>query len=188
MLYSVNVTEAYRILPMSDRERLYAVAVCDGELYLFLRVRRNLKGEVFVMIPMESEEGRKLWNPHASYHTSGQRHDKSYGRAFPVRQQQKPDSTLQGEEYVLARPIAAREPRAFNIRCQVEQFAEVFEIPVQELGTETYRTAIAVDLAEPQDLPIKPVNAMDKTQIIRQKIFDDVVPWIVVTLYDMQLA
>ena len=43
---------------MISREHGYAVAVRDEELYFFLHVRRNPKGEVFAMIPMESPAGQ----------------------------------------------------------------------------------------------------------------------------------
>lgn len=170
---------------MPDEERQYAVAVRDGDLYLFLRLRRNPRGEIFAVIPMESPEERKLWNPHASYRADGKHFQKSYDQKFSPRHGPRPDSTFQGVVWLMARPIAAREPRAFNILCKTEEFSEVFEIPVHELRLETYRTAIEVDLAEPQDVPIMPVNATSRTQIIRQKIFQDAVPWIVATLYDM---
>jgi hypothetical protein len=172
------------VSPMPGQERKYAVAVRDDELYLFFRITRSPSG-VYVMIPMKSPEERKEWNPHASYHASGEHFQKSYDQKFSPRQRQKPDSTFQGVEYIMARPIAAREPRAFNVRCKAEEFYEVFEISVHELRSETYRTAIEIDLAEPQDSPIMPCNATSRTRIIRQQIFQDAIPWIAATLYDM---
>jgi hypothetical protein len=125
------------------------------------------------------------WDLHASYHASGERHDKIESRIFLPRCGQEPDDSLRGVEYVTARPIAAHEPRTFGIAYQAQFFSKRLEIPVDKLRSETYRTAIEVDLAGPQDRPIKPRNAMDGEQIIQQEIFDDATPWIVVTLYDM---
>jgi hypothetical protein len=170
---------------MARHQRMYAVAVRDDNLYLFLRIRRNPRGEIFVIIPMESPDERKLWNPHASYHADGQHFQKSYDRKVSPRQKQRPDSTFRGAEYILTRPIAAHEPRAFKVPSTPREFSEVFELSVHELRPETYRTGIEVDLTEPLDRQLMPVGAPRHARIIQQRMFKDAVPWIVVTLYDI---
>src|SRR5262245_40115290 len=46
-------------------EKLYAVAVREGDdLWLVLWIRRNRKGEFFVMVP----RAKRDWDPHTSYH------------------------------------------------------------------------------------------------------------------------
>jgi hypothetical protein len=170
---------------MARPQGMSAVAVRDDDFYLFLRIRRSPSGDVYVMIPMESSEERQVWNPHASYHASGEHFQKSDAPQILPRQQPTFDHTCRGAEYVLARPIAAHESRAFGIRCKAEAFSEGFEMPVHEWRPETYRTAIEIDLAEPQEARIMHVNATPRTRIIRQKIFQDAVPWIVATFYDM---
>lgn len=58
----------------NTRDLLYAAAVSDAcELWLALWVKRNPKGEYFVMFPRD-EPG---WNPHASYHRDGRLHQKT---------------------------------------------------------------------------------------------------------------
>jgi hypothetical protein len=76
--------------------------------------------------------------------------------------------------------IAAGEPRLTNSPCKVEDYAEVFEIAVSELRPEMYRTMLSVDLTEPSGQPIIYPGA----RILRQAIFQDNIPWIMVTLFD----
>ena len=76
--------------------------------------------------------------------------------------------------------IASSEPRITNSPCRSEDYAEVFEISVSELRPEMYRTMLSVDLTEPSGQPIITPGA----RILRQVIFQDAVPWIMVTLFD----
>jgi hypothetical protein len=185
---AVNAIKAYRRYLMTNQAHRYAVAVRDEELYLFLHVTRNPKGEIFAMIPMDSPEERQLWDPHASYHKDGRHHHKSYDQAFWIRQGPKPDSTFQGIKWLLSRPIAAHEPRKFNVRCEPEKFDQVFEIPVDRVRPESYRTAIDIDIAGPHaEERIRPSNLTDINRIIQQEIYKDAVPWIVMTFYTMEI-
>jgi hypothetical protein len=76
--------------------------------------------------------------------------------------------------------IAASEPRITNAPCMPEDYVEVFEIPISDLRPELYRTMLSVDLTEPSGRPIITPGA----KILRQTIFQDSIPWIVVTLFD----
>jgi len=153
---------------------MYAVAVRDGEeLFLFLRIKRNRRGEVFVLIWRED----KGWDPHASYHADGQTHQKSFDHPSIARQRQKPDAHFRGTENLVTMGIAADEPRLINDPCKPDQFSEVFEIPVAELRPEKYRSYIAVDLVEPGE------PAISGARILRQTVFKDAVPHILVTFF-----
>src|SRR2546428_12125560 len=55
--------------------RMYAVAVRDGGLFLVACIERSPSGDVYVLRPRNQP---KEWNPHASYHASGQHHHKSF--------------------------------------------------------------------------------------------------------------
>jgi hypothetical protein len=80
-------------------EYRYAVAVRDetGRLWLTLWVRRDPKGEYFVMLPRK--DGR--WNPHASYHRDGRLHSKSYGRKLlPAQKRQPLNEAFRGSENI----------------------------------------------------------------------------------------
>src|SRR5438093_6575327 len=101
---------------------MYAVAVRDKELFLFLRIRRNSKGEVFVMFPREGmfTEEKKAWNPHSSYHEDGRTHQKSFDQKLMVRQRPRPDKTFTGTQNIVATGITTEEAREINVRCQAK--------------------------------------------------------------------
>jgi hypothetical protein len=163
----------------NDRKQshMYAVAVRDGdELFLFCRIRRAVTGDIYVTIPRSVPD----WSPHVSYHASGQYHVKSYDHPYHVSHWQRPDANFQTTRNMSTMGIAASEPRITNAPCKVEDYTEVFEIPIRDLRPEMHRTMLSVDLTEPSGQPIITPGA----RILRQAIFQDVVPWIMVTLFD----
>jgi hypothetical protein len=156
---------------------MYAVAVRDGhELFLFCRINRTVTGDVYVIPPRADPN----WNPHVSYHASGQHHVKSYDQPYHVSHWQRPNANLQGTRNMSTMGIAAREPRITNAPCKIEDYTEIFEIPISELRAEEYHTFVSVDLTESSAQLIIAPGA----RILRQAIFQDTRPWIIVTLYD----
>ena len=156
---------------------MYAVAVRDGhELFLFCRIRRTVTGDVYVLPPRPDPD----WIHHVSYHASGQHHVKSYGHPYHVSHWQKPDANFLGTHHMSTMGIASSEPRITNAPCKVEDYAEVFEISISDLRSDLYRTMLSVDLTESSGQPIITPGA----RILRQVIFQDAVPWIIVTLFD----
>ena len=162
--------------------RIYAVAVRDGaDLFLILRIRRSQNGDIYTMIPTgRNNDEWKKWNPHASYHADGQYHHKSFDRKMLQRQEQVPDTGFTGTINLMTRPIAANEPRAFGVLCKTAEFSEVFEIPVFEVTSDKYRTHISVDLVEPGGKEI----VTPRAKVLRQAVFKDAIPWILVTLFE----
>lgn len=161
-----------------NQKHVYAIAVRDGkELFLFLSICRDQQGNVYVNFPRDYEPD---WKPHSSFHASGQHHQKSFGRKEFVRHRQKPDVNFRGVENVVTTGIASDEPRALNIPCQSASFEGVFEILLSDLRPEKYRTLVSVDVSEPHGNPIITPGA----NVIRQAVFRDTVPWILVTLFD----
>ena len=157
---------------------MYAVAIRDrDDLFLFLRIRRAPTGDAYVMFPRNDRDG---WDPHASIHKDGRHHQKSFGHKFMVREGDPPGKNLKGTRNVVTTPNATNEPRAINVLCRLEDFSEVFEIPVTDLRPEKYKTSIAVDLCEPGGQPTITPGA----RIVRQAVFNDAVPWILVTLFE----
>ena len=157
---------------------MYALAIRDGaELFLVLLVRRDVKGDLYTIYPRREPGG---WNPHTSYHASGQHHQKIFGRGFMVCQRQKPDTDFCGTENVTTIGVAADEPRAINMLCKPERFAAVLEVPIEETRSDKYRTFIAVDLAQPGGQPI----ILPEARIIRQAKFTDAIPWILITVFE----
>ena len=159
------------------QSRIYAVAVRDGnDLFLSCRIRRTVTGDVYVMIPRLAPD----WNPHFSYHASGHYHVKNYSQPFHVSHWQRPDANLPSTRNMSIMGIAASEPRLTNAPCRVEDYAQVFEISISELRPEMYRTFLSIDLTATDGQPIMYPGA----KVLRQAMFDDYEPWIMVTLFD----
>jgi len=158
----------------------YAVTVRDGEnLFLVATVCRSRQGDVYVNVP----RGYPGLKAHISHHASGQSHVKSYDHKYFIRARQKPDVNFKGTFNMSTMGISSFELRQTYPQCEqckTEAFDAVFEIPVSELWPEQYRTYVSVDLAEPGGPPIIYPGA----QILQQMIFQDSIPWILVTLFD----
>lgn len=160
---------------------MYAVAVRDAPcLYLLLRIHRSKAGDVYALFPRD--HWRPGWNPHASYHVSGRHHQKSYDYAAMARDRQPTTTDFKGNENLVTFGVASDEPKAIGIACDPTKFDAVVEIPEAELRPERYRTSISIDLVEPGAAAIIPSTA----RVVRQTIFDDTLPWIMVTLYEQQ--
>jgi hypothetical protein len=154
------------------------IAARDGsDLFLVLSVCRGPKGDVYVNFHRDHDPD---WKPHASYHASGQHHQKSHGHKSLVQQGQKPDQQFTGSHNVVTTGIASDEPRAIGNLWRTSDFSAMFEIPLAELRPEKYRTLVSVDISEPGGQPITTPGAT----IIRNVVFQDATPWIRVTLFD----
>jgi hypothetical protein len=161
-----------------NQKRMFAVAVRNGaDLFLILSICRGPQGDVYVNFPREHEPN---WKPHSSYHASGQHHQKSFGHKFLVNHRQKPNADFSGTENVVTTGIALDETVAIKRPCQAVDFQEVLEIPLCELRPEKYRTLVSVDVTEPNAQPLIPLGAT----VVRQAVFQDAIPWILVTLFD----
>jgi hypothetical protein len=156
---------------------MYAVAVRDTELLLVLRIKRNLKGEVFVLFPRSERED---WDPHTSYHADGYHHQKAFDKKLMIRKRANPDDNFRGSENLLTTGVASDEPAAIGVLCKPGRFADVLEIPIAELSPQKYRTYLAVDLIQPGAAPVLTPCAV----VLRQKVFQDAIPWISVTLFN----
>jgi hypothetical protein len=152
-----------------------AIAVRDTDLFLIATVVRKGSTDVYVNWPRDHVVG---WKPHSSYHASGQHHQKSFGYKAAVQQKQKPDAAFVGNANVVRFGLASGEHKVLNLTCDPNDFGGVFEISVGELRPERYRTYVDVDLIEPGvDPATLPVG-----KVLRQEIYKDGEPWIVVSL------
>src|SRR5262245_34814768 len=71
----VQVNHWYTQSEMTTKDTRFAISVRDGaDLWLFLSLKRDRKGNVYVFWPRDDPE----WNPHASHHASGRAHHKSF--------------------------------------------------------------------------------------------------------------
>jgi hypothetical protein len=139
-------------------------------------VRREPKGDVYVNWPRDDLK----WKPHASFHASGQHHQKSHNRKMALAHCEKPDANFRGARMVAGTPISADEPRTINRPCELVAFGGVVEIPLSELRLEKYRNMITVEIVEPNHV----ADIVPNGRIVRQAVFKDAMPWIVVTLWE----
>ena len=166
----------------SNGERQYAIAVRDnGNLFLFLRVRRKSSGDAFVILPRPHDT---TINAHASYHADGRYHIKPHGRPgahkFMYQQKQKPDQSFFGTEHVLEQTITLANVRSIGETCNPSEFADVFEISAHELETKTF-VKVTTDLVSRGYSP----RLVPGARVIRRKECQVYFPYVVFTLYEM---
>jgi hypothetical protein len=161
---------------------MYALAVRDDQLYLILRVRRKANGEIFHMFPRENREG---WDPHGSYYKDGKHHQKSFDHKIFSRQGPKPDPDFKGSINLVTTSIMAGEHKAINVICQPSEFDQVFEMSAHEIsGDQDRQTTISLDITSPGVLS----NIIGGARVVRSWTLKDVIPWIVLTVYEFSLA
>jgi hypothetical protein len=165
---------------MAKNEIRYAVAVRDGEdLWLHSIIKKTYRGDVYDFWPHGNVEGG--WT-HASYHVDGTVHIKHRGkRPLPGLNQQRLDASFRGVEPLFTTPIYVSALRGSGRKCDLSDFANVFEIAATDLpelpGTPFQ---LQTDLVEPG----KSEYPMGWTKRLQKK-FNDRTPWIVVTLWQI---
>ena|SRR2546422_3230005 len=169
---------------MTTKDTRFAVAVRDGgDLWLFLSLMRDRKGNVYVFWPRDEPD----WNPHASHHASGRAHQKSFGKAFISRIRQKPDAAFSGTEQIVTTPVYLSGVRANHKPCRkVKYGGGVFEIGAGEISPmmNDCRTAVAIDLVSPG----APALVQPWSEVVRQHVFTDAVPHILITLWNQRMT
>jgi len=113
-----------------------AIAVRDVDLFLLATINRTATTDVYVNWPRKHVTG---WEPHASFHASGQHHQKSFGKASLIQKKQKPDSTFKGTENLVSFGVGSLEHLVVNVLCNPKDFSAVFEIPHSTVGLERFR-------------------------------------------------
>jgi hypothetical protein len=157
-----------------------AVAIRDADLFLLATIVRAAATDVYVNWPRDHVAG---WKPHTSYHASGQHHQKSFDKGFDVRNKQKPDPTFKGTVNLVSFGVATGEHTAVNVRCDRTDFSAVFEVPLAMVRSEKYRTYVYVDLVEPYVGPLLFPGAT----VLKQELYKDAEPWIVLTFLEIAL-
>ena len=132
---------------------MYKIALCirDADSFLIATVVRVGATDVYVNWPRNHIKG---WKPHTSYHASGRHHQKSFGKAFNVRQEQKPNTTFKNTRNVISFPVATDHHKKVNTRVQPRDFDATFEILVEQLRPEKHVTYVYADLVEPGKDPL----------------------------------
>jgi hypothetical protein len=148
--------------------------VRDGaELFTYLT-----EGDIYVNWPRDDPN----WKPHASFRASGQHHQKSHNKKMALAYCEKPDANFRGARMLAGTPISADEPRKIDRPCQLADFDDALEIPHGDLRPEKYRNMITVEIVEWNHV----ADIVPNGRIVRQAVFKDAVPWIVLTLWETQ--
>jgi len=159
-----------KLPPLRAGEYRYAVAVRDetGRLWLTLWVRRDPKGDYFVMLPRKD----RRWHPHVSYHRDGRLHSKSHGRKLlSAQKRQRLDAAFRGSENLGA--FAGHGPKNIGAICDPSAFSGVLEVPVGVLGPRD--GTVIVDLVEPVREPEVPWR-----NVVLHYTFRDALPWVAI--------
>jgi hypothetical protein len=154
----------------ADEARIVGVGRSISGLWLTLWVRRSWKPEFFVFMPRA--DGR---NSHVSYHRNGTYHYKTDGRIVGTpKKLQRLDQPFKGTEHLGG--FKGHGPKSVGAVCDPSVFTGVVELPPGLLGPRD--GVVLVDLVEPGCDPITLSGDM-----IRQKTFDDAVPWLVIRIF-----
>jgi hypothetical protein len=158
-----------KLQPVAGEHR-YAVALRDGsDLWLTLWIRRSRKGEFFVMVP----RGDRGWDPHTSYHLDGTFHMKSFGHKFDSTSKRQPlTGAFKGTEYLGGH--GGHGPKRVGAICDPNAFSGIVEVAPDVLGPS--HGSVVVDLVEPGCEPIP------WPRVVRQEVFRDIVPWLVIRI------
>ena len=154
-------------------EYKYAVAVREGtHLWLVLWIRRNPRGEYFVLKPM----GNRNWNPHSSYHIDGTRHDKSFGRrVLPPRKLQPLTGQFRGTMEFPLWVVLRRNPLVLSVIRQRSQALWRFHLAFWDHG-------MAVSGCFLLSQVLSPRTTHGHMKFLAQKLFADVSPHIVIAV------
>lgn len=164
----------------SSTGRKYAVGlISDSDFFLFACVERNPGSDIYVFVPQHAHTN---WSLHVSYHKDGRFHYKNFGSKSFEEWRQKPDATFRGTENLTNLSIMPGQLRTPERRCDTTAFSEILSITAAELQSE-HHLQIAVDLVEPGCQP----NSLRGARVLRQKSFQDAVPWIVLTICEISL-
>jgi hypothetical protein len=151
-------------------EQKYAVAIHkDSALWLTLWVRCSRKGEVFIMYP----RGDRDWDAHASYHSDGTLHQKSYGKSFGDVKRQPLTGTFKGCEQL---GLYGGHGTTSGAVCDPSVFDGVVIVGPDALGPR--HGVVAIDLMEPG---VEPPRFLGKL-MIREIFPRDPYPSLVITI------
>jgi hypothetical protein len=158
--------------PRPAGEHRYAIAIEDGaNLWLTFWVKRSPEGECFILYP----RGRGTWNPHASYHSDGRYHQKSYDQKFGAQQRQPLDQ-FKGTEHL---GMFGGHGTGTAI-CDPASFTAVLRVPTGIL--EAMHGCVLVDLVEPGMAPAAHHRNVPGLQIVHEETYRDCLPWVVVAI------
>jgi hypothetical protein len=112
-----------KLRDLKPGEYRYAVAVREGsDLFMTHFIRRDPKGDVYLMIP----RGRGSGNPHASYHRNGRFHQKSHDHSMSKRQLQPLAGNFNGCEHLGM--YGGHAPKIVGVTCDASKLTGIVEV------------------------------------------------------------
>src|SRR5262249_52514831 len=144
-----------------------------AELLLTMTVRRDPKGDVYVLYPRHED------NPHASYHADGKFHHKSGD--FETMSEKRQPLTNAFKGCVPMGLFGGHDPKTIGATCNPANFSDVIEVLPGILGPRD--GFVAVDLIEPGCKPLDLFNPVAHT-----RVFKDSTPWIVIRVGNASLG
>ena len=167
-------------------DQFFGIAVRQPScMNLLVRVRRNGSG-YFVLLPHDPDATRlddgTAWNPHASYHSSGQRHLKSYkDHIFSPDRCQRPDDTFTNSEHLYDCALRpgdwTRSPRV----AEPSTYADLF---VTDAGALNHRDSYIVSLQLVAPGTISEYTPYGSV-LVGRHVFRCAPPWIAASLWHL---
>src|SRR6266487_6479657 len=129
-------------------------------------------------LPVKGKDGETAWRRpnYATIHRIIE--NPIYGGAYAY------GNEFKGTYNLITRGIASDEPRTFGVPCDPTEFSEIMEIPVGILSPKHYETHMSIDVSEPD---LQPLLMGGSENILSQRIFDDAIPHITVTVYSFPI-
>jgi hypothetical protein len=161
---------------------IYGIATRDEQgLHLIARVARRSSG-IYYLIPRANEdfdiEADANWDPHASYHTDGWHHFKSFNQVVAARTKRQPLDNFRGAEPLFDQSFMPGDLTHMPRFTGKMAFAQVLEIPV-DLLNETDSYAISANLLSPG---ASRIPGPWLTPVLEFSV-RDAVPWVHITLW-----
>jgi hypothetical protein len=167
---------------MSYEGKMYGIVVVrfSQDRRLFGCVRRSSNGDVYAIwaedqSPDNLSQGS---NPHASYHSKGQLHSKTYDKRTIIKNLRPPNREFVGNQPIEA--TNADRAASATLPPVPEHLDDQFELSI-DLIVERANRSITVDIVEPG---VEPIRLTGRDTVIAEKVFKDDVPWIVVSLVE----
>ena len=160
---------------------LYGIAVSSPDgLRLASRVARRATGIYYLIerhnVDFGIDAGQE-WDPHASYHTDGWHHVKSFGKELFRTQRQPLGPDFTGAEPLSSQSFQPGEMTSLPAFAGSRSCADLFVIPGDQLDDNALYT-LAVDIVAPDSGPLPGAWRA----VVAEHVFRGELPWIHVTL------
>jgi len=154
-----------------------AIALRDGKsLWLLAVIKCASKGDFYYFMPRDYMKGF----PHASHHKDGRTHIRSSGFKHVPWSGQKPNASFEGVGDLMAEGIQPGALAKYRMPCVESDYTDVWKIPLETLNDAEQHTLLAQLLQPGQES--SPRLRWGKN--VAERIFEDTVPWIRVTLWE----